>query len=266
MKRKVKISTMEMACYQLAKKIRDYDIIAVGTGTGQIPAYLAKKMHAPHCTLFIEVGVIGIDETQYKPAVHVGDMQAYKGAEMCCDFPWIFHGILLRGYCTCTILGATQCDKYGNLNTTVIGDYYKPKFRMPGSGGGFDFGTTAGRTLIYVLGGEFVEKVDYITTPGWLTGYDSREKAGIPGGPDCVVSTWGVCGFDKVTKEMYLESYYPWVTVEEIKEEIPWDLKVAPDVHSSPLPTDEEVKLIRDFAPRLAMTARPSTRKRGKPR
>jgi glutaconate CoA-transferase subunit B len=153
------------------------------------------------------------------------------------------------------LLGVGQVDKYGNLNTTCIGDYYKPSMRLPGSGGAADFLSYAKRTVLTMLGGNFVEKLDYVTSPGYLDGGDSRDNSGLfpkGTGPSMLLSTKGVFRFDPVTKEMYLAQIHPRVTVEDVKKEVPWDLKVAPDLSETPHPTDEEIDFIREFAPGMS--------------
>jgi glutaconate CoA-transferase subunit B len=115
-------------------------------------------------------------------------------------------------------------------------------------------GSFSKRLLITMAGGRFVEKLDYVTTPGWLDGGDSRRKAGLPGGPEALITKKAIFRFHPETKEMYLDARYPWVSVEEIRKEIPWDLKVAEDgVKVAPLPTPEQLRFIREFSPLTAL-------------
>ncbi len=152
------------------------------------------------------------------------------------------------------MLGGAQIDKHGNLNSTAIfgkGDYYKPAIRLPGSGGANDIASSAKRTIIMMRQEKrrFVERVDYITSPGYLEGGDSRKKVGlVGGGPVVVITDQAILRFDKVTKEIYLESVHPGVTVEEARE-VGWDLKVAEDVKVTESPSDEDVRLIRMLDP-----------------
>jgi len=160
-----------------------------------------------------------------------------------------------RGFVDVCFLGVAQVDKYGNLNTTVIGDYEKPTMRLPGSGGAADFISYAKRTVFTMRGGGFVNKLDYFTSPGYLDGGDSRDKSGlfpIGSGPSALISTKGVFRFDPVTKEIYLSRIHPGVSLESVKKDIPWDLKVAPDLLETERPTDDEINFIRDFAPELS--------------
>ena len=160
-----------------------------------------------------------------------------------------------RGFVDVCFLGVGQVDKYGNVNTTVIGDYYKPTMRLPGSGGAADFLSYAKRTVLTMLGGNFVNKLDYMTSPGYLDGGDSRDKSGLfpkGSGPSMLLTTKGVFRFDPVTKEMYLAQIHPRVRIEDVKKDVPWDLKIASDLSETPRPTDEEIEFIRNFAPAMS--------------
>jgi glutaconate CoA-transferase subunit B len=160
-----------------------------------------------------------------------------------------------RGFVDVCFLGVAQVDKYGNLNTTVIGDYNKPDMRLPGSGGAADFISYARRTVLTMRGGAFVNKLDYFTSPGYLEGGDSRDKTGlfpIGSGPTALISTKGVFRFDATTKEMYLATIHPGVSLESVRKDIPWNLKASPDLSLTERPTDEEIDFIRNFAPELS--------------
>jgi len=147
-------------------------------------------------------------------------------------------------------LSGSQVDKFGNINTTVIGDYNNPTSRLPGSGGANPIGSLAKRTLIIALHDKrrLAKKVDFITTPGYIDGPGAREKWGMPkeSGPACIITNKGVMRFDNDTCEAYLASYHPDSSVEEIRELTPWDLKVADDVHETKPPTKAELVAIRE--------------------
>jgi glutaconate coA-transferase len=145
-------------------------------------------------------------------------------------------------------------DRYGNVNSTMILDRETGglKTMLPGSGGANDIATSAKRTIIIMRSTRrcFVEKVDYITSPGYLDGPGCREKYGMPGGgPEIVISAEGTFRFDPETKEMYLATYHPGVSVEEIREMVPWDLKVSSDVRETEPPTEEEIEILRLLDP-----------------
>jgi glutaconate CoA-transferase subunit B len=146
------------------------------------------------------------------------------------------------------ILSGAQIDIYGNLNSTVIGDYEKPSVRLPGSGGACDVATLVDRTFIFMRHEprRFVEKLDYLTSPGWLTGGASRKKAGLPGGgPEYVITSLGVLSFEDTSKRMFLDRYYDFTTPLEIKDNTGFDLDISRADLESP-PTNQELRIIRE--------------------
>ncbi|MDD5712082.1 MAG: hypothetical protein PHY31_04895, partial [Smithellaceae bacterium] len=196
-----------------------------------------------------------VDFQPLVPPNHIADAHSCRGFSYSTDLFSMFT-MTYRGFVDVCFLGVAQIDKFGNLNTTVMGDYYKPRIRLPGSGGAADFLAYAKRTVLTMRGGEFAEKLDYFTSPGYLDGGDSRDKTGLfpkGSGPSMLLTTKGIFRFDEVTKEMYLSEVHPGVTVERIKKDIPWDLKVAPDLKETPPPTDAEIDFIRHFAPTEAI-------------
>jgi glutaconate CoA-transferase subunit B len=197
----------------------------------------------------MESGII--DFEPLLPLNHIADAHACRGFSYATDLFSAFT-MTYRGFVDVCFLGVGQVDKYGNVNTTAIGDYYKPTMRLPGSGGAADFLSYAKRTVLTMLGGNFVNKLDYMTSPGYLDGGDSREKSGLfpkGSGPSMLLTTKGVFRFDPATKEMYLAQIHPRVTIADVKKDVPWDLKIASDLSETPRPTDEEIEFIRNFAP-----------------
>lgn len=206
-------------------------------------------MFAPSATLIMESGIIGFQPTM--PMENVADCTAFRGFSCSTDLFSTFT-MTYRGFVDVCFLGVAQVDKYGNLNTTVIGDYDHPDVRLPGSGGAADFISYAKRTVLTLRGGQFVDKLPYVTSPGYLEGGDSREKSShfTPGsGPSKLISTQGVFEFDPITKEMFLSSVHPGVAVEAIKKKVPWDLKVSPNLKQTQRPKDEEIDFIRRYFP-----------------
>jgi Acyl CoA:acetate/3-ketoacid CoA transferase, beta subunit len=158
---------------------------------------------------------------------------------------------LQRGVVDYCFLGGAQIDMYGNLNSTMIGtDYQHPKVRFPGSGGANDFGSLAWRTLVMTPQSprRFVPKVDFVTTPGYLTGAGAREKAGLPPGtgPYKVITNLAVIGYDEETKRMKIESVYPNITVEEVQKNTGFELLIKGEVPTTEPPTKEELKILRE--------------------
>ncbi len=236
-----------MACCG-AREIRDGDIVVVGTGFPAMSANIARYTHAPKATLMQESGVF--DARPARPALSVGDPCLNPGAAMIGGLTDVMGMFLQGGWVDVGFLAGSQIDKYGNINTTAIGDYAKPKSRLPGSGGANPIGALAKRVLIIALHNtrSLAEKVDFITTPGYLDGPGARERWGLPPetGPQVIITNKAVLRFDKETKEAYLESYHPGTSVDEVVKLTPWELKVSDDVHETEPPRAEEIRVIRE--------------------
>jgi glutaconate CoA-transferase subunit B len=243
----------ELLIIAVAKEIHDYENVILGVGLPTTAGALAKALYAPHATLMMESGII--DFEPLLPLNHIADAHACRGFSYATDLFSAFT-MTYRGFVDVCFLGVGQIDKYGNLNTTCIGDYNKPTMRLPGSGGAADFISYAKRTVLTMLGGQFVNTLDYLTSPGYLTGGDSRDQSGLfpkGSGPSMLLTTKGVFRFDPVTREMYLAQIHPKVNVEDVKKDVPWDLKIAEDLSETPHPKDEEIDFIRNFAPNMAI-------------
>lgn len=239
----------ELLVIAAAREIHDYENVILGVGLPTTAGALAKALYAPHAILMMESGII--DFEPLVPPNHIADAHSCRGFSYATDLFSSFT-MAYKGFVDVCFLGVAQIDKYGNLNTTVIGDYYKPTLRLPGSGGAADFISYAKRTILTMRGGDFANKLDYFTSPGYLDGGDSRDKSGLfpPGsGPSMLLTTKGVFRFDSKTKEVYLAQIHPRVSVKYIKKDIPWDLKVASDLTETIPPTEEEINFIRRFAP-----------------
>lgn len=248
MPKKIRVTLDEIMCSVASREIKDGDIVMIGHGYPMLTGYLAKKTHAPNAVLITECGLV--DPDVYRPMQHPNDFASTTGVSMCTDIPDLFASNLFRGYVDVGFLAAAEVDKYGNINTSYIGGKH-----FAGSGGANEIAGYAKRTIIMLRHGRFVEQCEYITTPGYLKGNDSRYKAGLPKGtgPSILVSTKGVFRFNKKTKEIFLESCNPGVTVEEIQEEIPWKLKLASELKQTIPPKEEELQIMRDFAPTISL-------------
>lgn len=236
----------ELMAICAAREIRDGEVAFIGTGLPMLGGMLAKYTTAPNCIMIFESGVV--DARPKRTPLSIGDACLVPGSVMLGGLTEVFGLIMQPGHVDVGFLGAAQIDKFGNLNTTVIGDYSAPKARLPGSGGANDIGSLAKRVIVMLKqdSRKFVQKLDYVTTPGYLDGPGGRERAGLPrGGPSAVITDLGVYRFDPDTKEMYLESCHPGVTVEKIKENVSWDLKVAPHVRRTKPPTRTELRVLR---------------------
>jgi glutaconate CoA-transferase subunit B len=242
----------ELLVIAVAREIHDYENVVLGVGVPMTAGALAKAIFAPHATLMMESGIVDI-----RPLLslnNIADAHSARGFSYATDLFSSFTATY-RGFVDVCFLGVAQVDKFGNLNTTVIGDYEDPAMRLPGSGGASDFISYAQRTVLTIRGGTFVSKLDYFTSPGYLDGGDSRDRTGLfpqGSGPSALISNKGVFRFDTVTKEMYLAEIFPGVDIASIKKDIPWALKVAPDLSVTRRPADEEIDFIRNFAPELS--------------
>jgi glutaconate CoA-transferase subunit B len=236
-----------MACCG-AREIKNGDVVIVGTGFPAMAANIAKHTHAPQAVMMQESGVV--DARPKRPALSVGDPCLNPGAAMVGGLIEVMGMFLQAGWVDVGFLSGSQVDRFGNINTTVIGDYDAPKSRLPGSGGANPIGALAKRTLIIALHDRrrLAEKVDFITTPGYLDGAGAREKWGMPAntGPAVIITNKAVLRFDDETKEAYLYSRHPDCTIEEIVDNTPWTLKVPDDVQVTKPPTDEELRVLRE--------------------
>lgn len=236
----------EMMAVAAAREIKDGEKVIIGTGLPLLGAFLAQKTHAPNMVAIYESGAIDC-----KPMVtpfSVADSVLVPGSAMQGGLMEGL-GVVHAGDLDVGFLGGAQIDKYGNLNTHVIGNYRSPKVRFAGSGGSNDIGAGCKRTVVMMLHQKqrFPAKVDFVTTPGYFGGGDERDKYGFYGkGPSVVISTLGILRFDAKTKEMYLESYHPGVNIDDIKANTGWDLKIAKDVRETERPTPELIRILRD--------------------
>jgi len=237
------------------REIKDGELIILGVGLSMLAGYFARFNHAPNLKPFTEGGIYGATPVGGLPwGIECNRLSAnatsFTNAIDALGF------LVLSGRADNAVIGAAQVDKYGNVNTTGIwdeppwktGHYNPPKVRLNGSGGASDISVGCKRYLIMASHEKrrFMDRVDYISSVGFLRGGDSREKCGfIGGGPAAIISTLGILRPDPQTKEFYLEAYYPSTSVEEVRENTGWDLKVSPDVKMVPEPTEEELKNLR---------------------
>ncbi|MEX2703509.1 MAG: CoA-transferase subunit beta [Candidatus Baldrarchaeota archaeon] len=246
----VKYSTIELMACVAARILEDRKSVFVGTGLPMIAAMLAQRTHAPNLLIVFEAGGIG-PQIPVLP-ISVGDSRTFYRAVAASSM----HDVMMlaqAGWIDYGFLGAAQIDMYGNINTTVIGPWEKPKVRLPGSGGANDVGSLCNRTIILMRqdARRFVERVNYITTPGYLTGPGAREKAGLPegSGPYRVITQLGVYGFDEETKRMKLLSVHPGVTIDDIKANSQFEILIPEEVSITEPPTKEELKILHEIDP-----------------
>jgi glutaconate CoA-transferase subunit B len=243
----------EMMTIAAARMIRNGSSCFVGIGLPSAAANLARLTHAPDAVLIYESGTIGT-----KPNVlplSIGDGELAETADTVVSLVEIFNYWLMGGRISLGFLGAAQIDRFGNLNSTVIGPYDKPKTRLPGAGGAPAIAASCGEVLITLRHHPraFVAKLDFVTTMGHGQGGDSREKLRFPGkGPSAVISDLAILAPDPVSKELMLWSVHPGVTVEQVVAATGWPLKVASQVETTPAPTETELSVLRDLNARTA--------------
>jgi glutaconate CoA-transferase subunit B len=249
----VRYTLDELIVFRAAQEIRDGEIVVIGQGIPMAAGVLARKTHAPNSLIVTEAGLVGIDP--FKVPLHIADTSCTRGYSYGCDMFDIFTTLVNRGYVDVAFLGVGQIDKYGNVNSSYIGNPEDYEMRLTGAGGAPEFAGHSKRSVYTMSGGEFVDKLDYFTTPGYVDGGHSRYEAGMPegSGPSALITTKGVFKFDEQTKEMYLAGIHPGATVEEIREQVPWDLKLADPLEVTGLPSEEEVRIIRTFAPDISV-------------
>ena len=231
---------------EAAREIRNTDVVFVGMRLPLLAFFLAKATHAPDAVGLFENGIIR-DTPAPAPIVTMSDPPNVTGASTSTSLRTVM-GYLQQGRVSLGFIGGAQVDRYGNLNTTLAEGK-----RLPGSGGGADIASLAGRLLIVMKHERrrLVERVDYITSPGHGDGPGWRKAQGLTGGgPAAIVTTYGVFRFDPITKKAVLTRIHPEVDLEKVREETAWELTTAPDLEVTPLPTLQELAIIRKFDPR----------------
>ena len=243
-------SADDLMIVSAARQLCDDSVCFVGIGLPSTAANLARRTHAKRCTLIYESGCIGSKPTRLPLSIGDGDLA--DTADSVVSVPEIFAYWLQAGRVDVGFLGAAQLDRYGNINSTVIGDYEHPTTRLPGSGGACEIAINAREVFVIMRQStrSFVETIDFRTSPGNLGGAEQAERIRREGGwlgrgPSIVVTDLGIYRFDE-TGEMRLDSLHPGATVEQVRATIGWEVSVAADLAGTPPPTAEELRLIRE--------------------
>jgi len=230
-----------------ARMLKGARTVFVGVGLPNIACNLARVTVAPDMEMIYESGVYGARPERLP--LSIGDPTLVSGAVSVVSMADLFGLYLQRGLVEIALLGGAQIDKYGNLNSSVIGDYNKPKTRLPGSGGACEIATNAQRTfmIMRLKRRAFVEKLDFITSPGHLSGGDSRSRLGLPGkGPEIVITDRAILNFDNAEREMQLSAIYPGVSEQDVRAETGWKLRRAAQLEQVSPPSVQELRLIRE--------------------
>jgi glutaconate CoA-transferase subunit B len=252
----VSFTAEEVMTVVAARALTDETVCFVGIGLPSTAANLARLTHAPRTVLVYESGTIGS-----KPAtlpLSIGDGELAETADAVVPVPEIFAYWLQGGRIDVGFLGAAQIDRFANLNSTVIGDYERPKVRLPGGGGAPEIAAMAGEVIVIIRQSArtLVERLDFRSSIGFGDGPGDRERLGLPGrGPTIVITDLGVLRPDPETCELTLAQVHPGVTVDEAREATGWPLRVADDVQETEPPTEEELRVLRELRATLEAVA-----------
>ena len=241
-------NSMELMICVASRYLEDSTTVVVGTGAPCAAAMLAQKTHAPNLTLMFEAG--GVGPQLPRMPISVGDSRTFYRGIMATSMNDVME-TCQRGMVDYTFLGGAQIDPFGNLNSTQIGDNYeRPRVRLPGSGGANDLGSFCWRILVVTLHDRrrFAEQLDFVTTPGYLTGPGAREAAGLPegSGPYKVITNLAVLGFHADTCRMQVESLHPGVELSDVQSNTGFPLLLNDPLESTAPPTADELSLLRE--------------------
>jgi glutaconate CoA-transferase subunit B len=229
-----------------ARTLAGERICFVGVGLPNIVCNLAQRTVAPELQLVYEAGVFGARPARLP--LSIGDPTLVTGSTAVTSMFELFAFYLQAGLIDAAFLGGAQIDRYGNLNTTVIGDYADPKVRLPGSGGACEIAIHAQRILVIMRQAKrsFVERIDFRTSPGHSGDPDHDRARGWSGsGPTSVVTDLGTYGFDEETGEMTLLTLHPGATIDQVRASTGWEMRISDDLGETPPPSAEELRLIR---------------------
>jgi glutaconate CoA-transferase subunit B len=229
-----------------ARELEDNQIVAVGIGLPVVASFLAKKTHAPNMTMLFELGVI--DPEPIHDGVGLADPRVWYRAKVLSSFVDILGSVLHKGLVDIGFLGGLEVDQFGNLNTTLVGDPNGQFRHMVGSGGANDIASSACNTIIIMRheARKLREKIAFNTSPGYLSGGDSREKAGLIGGPRRVITDKAVFGFHPETKKMMVLTIHPGNTLDDVIGSMGFMPEIPKDVPLTEPPTREQIRIIRE--------------------
>jgi glutaconate CoA-transferase subunit B len=240
----------ELMVARASRELKDGEVVFVGIGLPNLACNLARRLQAPNLVLIYESGAVGAVPSRLP--LSIGDPCLVTDSISVCSMVEIFNYYLQGGLIDVGFLGGAQVDRFGNINSTVIGDYNHPKVRLPGSGGACEISIHAKKIIIILKQNKktFPEKIDFVTSPGFINEQNQRNKYNMQGrGPDLVITDFGVYRFSSKNSTMFLSELHPGVSIEDVKKNASWDIDIIPDLISTNAPKKEELKIIRDLDP-----------------
>jgi glutaconate CoA-transferase, subunit B len=250
------VSSDEVMTVAAARELTDRTVCFVGIGLPSTAANLARLTHAPRTVLVYESGTIGSKPTTLP--LSIGDGELAETADAVVPVPEIFNYWLQGGRIDVGFLGAAQIDRFGNLNSTVIGDYEHPKVRLPGGGGAPEIAAMAKQVIVIIRQSTrtFVERLHFRSSVGYGSGPGERERLGMAGGgPTVVITDLGVLRPDPETCELTLTRIHPGVELDDVREATGWPLRVAEDLEQTDPPSDDELRVLRELRATLGAPA-----------
>lgn len=240
-------TSSELMIVSASRALRGRRVVFVGVGLPNIACNLARRSHSPDMELVYESGVFGAQPARLP--LSIGDPTLVSGASSVTSIADLFMLYLQGGRVDVALLGGAQIDRFGNLNTTVIGGYAQPKVRLPGSGGACEIAINAREIFMIMRLGKraFVDRLDFVTSPGHLDGGEARARAGLPGaGPQLVITNRALFDFDNPEREMTLIEVAPGETAASIQADVAWPLRVSPDLRPMTPPSADDLAIIRE--------------------
>lgn len=243
---KTEYSPSELMAVAGSRELRDHQIVAVGLGLPIVASFLAKKTHAPDMTILFELGVV--DPEPIENGVGLADPRVWYRSKILSSFTDILGSVLHRGRVDVGFLGGLEVDQYGNLNTTLVGDPNGEFKHMIGSGGANDIACSAKKTIIIIRheARKLQKAISFVTSPGYITGGTSRELAGLPGGPDRVITDKAIFGFHPENKRMQLLSIHPGNTLDDVINTMGFMPEISDPLPFTEEPSAEQLRLIRE--------------------
>lgn len=240
-------SPSEIMVARAARELKNGDVVFVGIGLPNLACNLARRLQAPDLILIYESGAVGAVPSRLP--LSIGDPCLVTDSISVCSMVEVFNYYLQGGLIDVGFLGGAQVDRFGNINSTVIGNYNRPKVRLPGSGGACEIAIHAKKIIIILKQSKrtFPEEIDFITSPGFINGENHRIKFNMPGrGPVLVITDLGVYSFSKKDNEMILTEIHPGVSLDELKTNISWPINIDYNLAHTGPPTKEELRIIRE--------------------